>query len=341
MNKSNGDLAQTPAPDRPVFLHAPAGSIAPRVRVGGLPLLERLLREQARAGFTRAVVACDRQELAPDVPIPVEWVAPGSPPPDGMPAIPANVIRGIEVRDEASRRRAEWALVSGMNKSFQGPIDALVNCHFSFRITRALCNTRVMPNHITIAGIFLVAVALGFAAWGGWLAAAIAGVLLQLHSILDSCDGELARLRYQGSRLGQWLDNLSDDFGDDLFVACIGIGLGGPWLWLGLAGALGRALHQTYSYVTVYRATGTGDLYHFRWWFEAAKTSMDEVYDRRSLLTWLRALGRRDTYVFLWMLFCVAGFAEGVVVYGLALAAIFDTMTAIDVVAKARRRADD
>jgi hypothetical protein len=39
-------------------------------------------------------------------------------------------------------------------------------------------------------------------------------------------------------------------------------------------------------------------------------------------VTWLRSLGRRDTYVFVWMLALFAGFPAWVIGHGLAIAAV-------------------
>src|SRR3569623_481564 len=182
--------------------------------VGGLTALERRIREQAKAGATKAVVAAAPGAIARPLPIPVEWVAPGSAAPEGAQRERADVIAGVELVDEAARARAEWALLRRMNKSFEGPVDALL--------------------------IWLIAAAL--MAHGGWGFIAAAGVLLELISILDSCDGELARLRYQYSMLGQWLDNLSDDIVAIVFIIAAGAACGGMWTWLGLAAACGRRL---------------------------------------------------------------------------------------------------
>ena len=69
-------------------------------------------------------------------------------------------------------------------------------------MTRRLATTGITPNAMT-----LVTAALGLTA--AWLFASPAlarqiagGVLFLLHSILDGCDGELARLKFQESRLG-------------------------------------------------------------------------------------------------------------------------------------------
>ncbi|TMQ06313.1 MAG: CDP-alcohol phosphatidyltransferase family protein [Deltaproteobacteria bacterium] len=292
--------------------------------IGGLTALERRIREVARQGAGRAVVAASPVALPRPLPIPVEFVPVGSPPPDGARRERADVIAGIELDGEPARRRAEWTLIRQMNKSFEGPVDALINWRFSMRITRLLArrSLAVTPNHVTIAAILVGLTASWLAGGGGHARFALAGVLLEVNSILDSCDGELARLRYQYSRLGQWLDNLSDDVVDNLFLIAVGAGLGGGWRWLGLAAAGGRLLVAVTTYLSVYRRTGTGDVFAFRWWFETDKATAADVYDPRSPVTWLRSLGRRDTYVFVWMIALVAGFPQWVIGHGLAIAAV-------------------
>jgi phosphatidylglycerophosphate synthase len=211
-----------------------------------------------------------------------------------------------------------------MNKSYEGPVDALINWRFSMRITRVLArrSLAVTPNHVTIAAILVGLLASVLASRGTWVTFAIAGVLLELNSILDSCDGELARLRYQFSKLGQWLDNLSDDIVDNLFLVAVGVGIGGVWLWLGVAAAGGRLLVSIVTYVSVYVRTGTGDIFSFRWWFEGGAKSVDELYKPTSIGTWLRSFGRRDTFVFVWMIACVANFPYWVIGHGLLIAAV-------------------
>jgi phosphatidylglycerophosphate synthase len=292
--------------------------------IAGVSALERRIREVARQGAARAIVAGAPVAFPRPLPIPVEFVPAGSAPPEGARAERADVIAGIELGDEAARRRAEWALIRRMNKSFEGPVDALINWRFSMRITRVLArrSLAVTPNHVTIAAIVVGLCASWIASRGGWAHLAAAGVLLEVNSILDSCDGELARLRFQYSRLGQWLDNLSDDVVDNLFLVAVGAGIGGPWRWLGLAAAAGRLLVAVTTYLSVYRRTGTGDVFAFRWWFETGKQTADDVYDPRSPITWLRSFGRRDTYVFVWMIALAAGFPPWVVCHGLVIAGV-------------------
>ena len=229
-----------------------------------------------------------------------------------------------------------------MNKSFEGPVDALINWRFSMRITRVLSHrfARGHADHVTIVAILVGLTAAAIAAHAhGYACFAIAGVLLEINSILDSVDGELARLRFQYSKVGQWLDNLSDDIVDNAFIACVGYALGGPWRWIGLAAAAGRVLVSLVTYLDVYRRTGTGDVFAFRYWFETDKATADDVYDPKAISTWLRSFGRRDTFVFVWMVACVCHFPYWVVGHGAVIAAVQVSLIAAHFVMGGGRRA--
>lgn len=310
-----------------VFFEATADRHA--LIIGGVTAIERRVREVAKQGATRAIIAAAPVEFSRALPIEVEFVAPGSAPPEGARRERADVVAGVELVDEDARRRAEWTLIRGSNKSYEGPVDALINWRFSMRITRWLArrSLAITPNHVTVCAILVglcaSAVASGLVGITGWAQFAIAGVLLQVNSILDSVDGELARLRFQYSKVGQWMDNLSDDIVDNLFVASVGYALGGVWLWIGAGAAAGRVLVSVTTYVSVYARTGTGDVFAFRWWFEGQGTSTDEVYDPKKVSTWLRSFGRRDTFVFLWMLVGLAGLPWWIVGHGGVIAATY------------------
>jgi phosphatidylglycerophosphate synthase len=325
---------------RTVFLTAAPSSA--NMMVGGVTALERRVREFAKQGYTRAVVASAPVQFPRALPIAVEFVAVDSPAPAGATTERADVVAGIEISDAESCRAAEWKLIRGSNKSFEGPVDALINWRFSMPITRVLSHRSlaVTPNQVTICAIFIGLCASLFAAFGskwllergvstGWaryLPFAVAGLMLQINSILDSVDGELARLRFQYSKLGQWLDNLSDDIVDNVFIIAVGHGVaswGGwyaPYVWAGALFAAGaRVTVSLITYLDVYRRTGTGDVFAFRWWFESDKVTADEVYNPASPITWIRSFGRRDTFAFVWMLVCVAHLPIWVVGHGVVI----------------------
>jgi phosphatidylglycerophosphate synthase len=289
--------------------------------VGGLTVLERRVRELSARGVRRVTVIAAPIDLPPIAKIDVTF-APSAVAPDGDVVERADELAGIVIEDDASRSRAEWALLRRMNKSFEGPVDALINSKVSMRITRLLARTPLTPNHVTLFAFLIGLVACEFVRRGTYWPAAIGGVLMELNSILDSCDGELARLRYQFSKFGQWLDNVSDDVVDNVFIVCAGLGAGGPWAWLGIAAAVARTMVAVATYWIVHKKTGTGDVFAFRYWFEQDKETADEVYELTSIAAWIRSFGRRDTYVFGWMLLCLSGLSYGVVVWGVVIALI-------------------
>jgi len=309
--------------------------------LGGLSAIERRVREVAKQGAARAIVAGAPVTFPRPLPIPVEFVAPGTAPPEGARRERADVIAGIELVDEPARRAAEWKLIRGLSKGFEGPVDQLINWRFSMRITRVLAqrSLAITPNQVTVVAITVGLAAALVASRGGALLA-LAGVLFQLNAILDCVDGELARLRVQYSKLGQWLDNLSDEIVDNAFVVGVAWTLGGIWLWLALGAVGGRLVNAVVLYTDVYRRTGTGDVFAFRWWFEKASASTAEIYDPTSIVTWLRSLGRRDTYVFLWSIACVVGFPYWVVGHAAGIAAIYVVLLSLQyTVFRNRRRA--
>lgn len=79
-------------------------------------------------------------------------------------------------------------------------------------VAAALRNTRIRPNDVTFAGAVLTYGALLWLAfWAGTGAeSALVGLLLAVGFVLDSADGQLARLQGRSSKLGEWLDHVLD-----------------------------------------------------------------------------------------------------------------------------------
>ena len=60
----------------------------------------------------------------------------------------------------------------------------------------------------------LALVAAGLFAAGGWFWLAMGGLLAQTASVVDGCDGEVARLRLAESDFGGWFDAVLDRYAD-------------------------------------------------------------------------------------------------------------------------------
>lgn len=79
-------------------------------------------------------------------------------------------------------------------------------------VAAALRNSRFGPNDVTLAGAVVTYGALLWLAFGAGTQAssALVGLLLAVGFVLDSADGQLARLQGRSSKLGEWLDHVLD-----------------------------------------------------------------------------------------------------------------------------------
>ncbi len=133
-------------------------------------------------------------------------------------------------------RAAEQDLFERIKKSEDGLVSKHLNRQISFRISKRL-SSLLSPNPTT--GIAFCVALLGALLFtsGSYLATALAGVLIQLSSILDGCDGEIARIRLEASARGAWFDTVLDRYADALISLAVTYNMWMQmrtvWVWLG------------------------------------------------------------------------------------------------------------
>ena len=148
------------------------------------------------------------------------------------------------VESAADIPRVERKLLHALHTPDDGPlVDRFVNRTFSGWLSRLLVKTSVTPNQITVASLLTGLLGAWVLGGGGWSAPVYGLLLFQLSVILDHVDGEIARLKYQFSASGKWLDNWSDHVVDLAVVGMLawraaGDG-GGALIGLGIAAAVG------------------------------------------------------------------------------------------------------
>jgi CDP-L-myo-inositol myo-inositolphosphotransferase len=121
----------------------------------------------------------------------------------------------IDVDDSAGFKRAENTLLAALQqKHNDGPVSRYFNRPLSVRISRRLLKHRVTPNQISLFCFLISVAAAGLFALGGYPALLLGGLLAQFASVLDGCDGEVARLKFQSSRYGAWFDAVLDRYAD-------------------------------------------------------------------------------------------------------------------------------
>ena len=136
----------------------------------------------------------------------------------------ADATGRFPLRTAGDLHAAEAWLLRGLIKDSDGVMSRHVERPISLALTRHLVWTRVTPNAMT-----LVCLAIGLAGAPFFLSPApgfqLAGaVLFLLHSILDGCDGEIARLKFLESPGGAALDFWGDNTVHVAVFACMAAG---------------------------------------------------------------------------------------------------------------------
>ena len=129
-------------------------------------------------------------------------------------------------------------------------------CEYVFRPLAQLVVLALLPLRVPPPAVVLAATTVGLTAAAelarGHLV--VAALLLQLKTILDNADGQLARASGRESALGRYLDSLSDLLVDAALFAAIGYLTGRPWLALAGFLALTLVLSADYNLDRLYRA---------------------------------------------------------------------------------------
>lgn len=124
--------------------------------------------------------------------------------------------------DEDSAKRAEDILFSHVSKSSSGWISKNINSKMSIPVSRLLINTSLTPNMISVI-IGIIGILSGVFYIQGH--PVLGGLLLELSTIFDRCDGEVARIKLMESRRGQWIDTIFDQLSFLSFVIGVPVGL--------------------------------------------------------------------------------------------------------------------
>ncbi|MEJ7600582.1 MAG: CDP-alcohol phosphatidyltransferase family protein, partial [Kofleriaceae bacterium] len=121
------------------------------------------------------------------------------------------------------RKAATRMLFQLIYKSQDGPLTKFWFRPIAYPITRAFLPTPLTPNHVTAIACVLAMTGCAMVAFPSYLAAVIGSLLQHVASYFDCTDGEIARLRHEGSKAGQWFDTLTDEATTVLYLAGIGI----------------------------------------------------------------------------------------------------------------------
>ena len=125
----------------------------------------------------------------------------------------------IDVDQPKDMDKAEHAIITQLRKKpNDGPVSKYLNRPLSALISSYLVKTFITPNLISIFSFVLSLVSATLFAVGGYPTLLAGGFLAQFASIIDGCDGEVARLKYLESDFGGWFDAVLDRYSDAFFM---------------------------------------------------------------------------------------------------------------------------
>jgi phosphatidylglycerophosphate synthase len=142
----------------------------------------------------------------------------------GSSAPVSNEIDPIIVATSQDLRVAERRLLQSAVKDTDGFMARHVDRKISLAISRRLAPTAVTPTQVTLVSIAIGLCGAPFFLSALWYWQTAGALLFLLHSIVDGCDGELARLKFQESRYGGILDFWGDNIVHLATFACIAAG---------------------------------------------------------------------------------------------------------------------
>lgn len=112
-----------------------------------------------------------------------------------------------------------------MSKPQDGFVSRFLNRPISRRITSFLLKFPIHPNGWTVSIFVLPLIAGAFLTRGDYASVVIGAAIFQAFSILDGCDGEIARAKNLESKFGERLDNFCDFLASLVYVLALGLGL--------------------------------------------------------------------------------------------------------------------
>ena len=210
--------------------------------------------------------------------------------------------------DRNSTKKAEDLLFLNIRKSERGWKSRNINRRISIPISRLLLHTPLTPNMIS-ALVGAIGILSGFFyIWGNIV---VGGILLELSSILDGCDGEVAKIKLMESKFGQWIDTIYDQISYLFFI--VGVPLG-YYLTTGSSVAIILGgfnigillLSILWGFYFVAKYAGSGSMVNY-------PSTIDKMFpvENRSLfyklIVFLRPLIQREYFAFIILIASVFG----------------------------------
>ena len=202
---------------------------------------------------------------------------------------------------------AKEMIFSNVGKTATGWIAVNINGRFSLPLSRQLVKTSLTPNMISVLINVIGIMAGPFYALGHPV---IGAICMQIATILDRCDGEVARIKLMETKKGQWVDTISDQISMLSFYIGLPIGyyaqVNSGWIiGLGVMNVAFFLFFIGWSFYFLVKFTDSGSLVSYMKVDNFIDTSNTTLM--RKFISFLRPLGRRNFYSMAFLVMAVFG----------------------------------
>jgi len=135
--------------------------------------------------------------------------------------------RGRDFYHRLGRGDILWKLEKEFLLALENPRDGIVDHYFNRKIsrfvTRQILSTQVTPNQVTVLAFTTGMLGAGCFLLGHYTGTVAGAILLQISTILDCVDGEIARVKMLETDFGEWLDVTLDTLVHIAVFLCVGV----------------------------------------------------------------------------------------------------------------------
>jgi phosphatidylglycerophosphate synthase len=205
-----------------------------------------------------------------------------------------------------------------MSKPQDGFVSRFLNRPISRFITRFLLKLPIDPGVWTVSIFVLPVLCCLFLLRGDYGSIVIGTALFQIYSILDGCDGEIARAKNLESKFGEFLDNFCDFVASLLFVIALGFGLNHSRE--GIVCAVLIAANEWFLEIGQSPTRVTSPELYTRHRRMIEHSGLVHLGDR--LVWWIMQLTKRDVAILVFFLLALLGRADWILHLWLAVASV-------------------
>jgi len=216
---------------------------------------------------------------------------------------------------------AERLLLKATRSSGDGIIARKINRKISNFITRGLLKIPITPNQISIFNLVFSIFVAWLVSFGKPITTVIGGLLFQLSSILDGCDGEVAIIKLKDSKKGASIDTITDHLSYFAFVIGLTVGAfnatGEPLVFVATGVAMMGLLFALNLGRLYAKKKGTTSLRVLDQGIASLNHPNQKVWYLR-LFGMIHHMGRRDMFAFCAMLVMVVS-ADVLLIYWMVI----------------------